>query len=83
MDFLSKYGSQYYSKKIINGVPEVAEREGRQEALYVLAEECTSKYSLADRNCSLSEPSPLCSMPNISSLWTEMPSLPIPKPCGT
>ncbi|VDO95213.1 unnamed protein product [Heligmosomoides polygyrus] len=37
MDFLSKYGSQYYSKKIINGVPEVAEREGRQEALGIVS----------------------------------------------
>ncbi|KAK6733911.1 hypothetical protein RB195_017586 [Necator americanus] len=33
MDFLSKYGSQYYSKKVINGVSEIGEREARQEAL--------------------------------------------------
>ncbi|KAK5965139.1 hypothetical protein GCK32_013773, partial [Trichostrongylus colubriformis] len=33
MEFLSKYGSQYYTKKIINGVSEIQEREARQEAL--------------------------------------------------
>ncbi|RCN30936.1 oxidoreductase, 2OG-Fe(II) oxygenase family protein [Ancylostoma caninum] len=33
MDFLTKYGSQYYSKKVINGVSEIGEREARQEAL--------------------------------------------------
>ncbi|VDL76330.1 unnamed protein product [Nippostrongylus brasiliensis] len=33
MDFISKYGSQYYTKKVINGVSEIEEREARQEAL--------------------------------------------------
>ncbi|EPB70315.1 hypothetical protein ANCCEY_10594 [Ancylostoma ceylanicum] len=33
MDFLTEYGSQYYSKKVINGVSEIGEREARQEAL--------------------------------------------------
>ncbi|PIO75240.1 hypothetical protein TELCIR_02729 [Teladorsagia circumcincta] len=33
MDFLSKYGSQYFTKKVINGVSEIQEREARQEAL--------------------------------------------------
>ncbi|VDN25420.1 unnamed protein product, partial [Cylicostephanus goldi] len=33
MDFLSKYGTEYYSKKIINGVTEIGEREARDEAL--------------------------------------------------
>ncbi|ETN84286.1 hypothetical protein NECAME_17172 [Necator americanus] len=37
MDFLSKYGSQYYSKKVINGVSEIGEREARQEALGIVA----------------------------------------------
>nr|CDJ80155.1 Oxoglutarate iron-dependent oxygenase domain containing protein [Haemonchus contortus] len=33
MDFLSKYGSQYLTKKVFNGVTEIQEREARQEAL--------------------------------------------------
>ncbi|KAJ1352964.1 hypothetical protein KIN20_009483 [Parelaphostrongylus tenuis] len=33
MDFLSDHGTLYYSKKIINGVLEIDEREARQEAL--------------------------------------------------
>ncbi|KHJ92978.1 hypothetical protein OESDEN_07118 [Oesophagostomum dentatum] len=33
MDFLAKYGSKYHSKKIINGVSEIGDREARQEAL--------------------------------------------------
>ncbi|VDM54380.1 unnamed protein product [Angiostrongylus costaricensis] len=37
MDFLSEYGTLYFSKKIINGVLEIDEREARQEALGIVA----------------------------------------------
>ncbi|VDK65330.1 unnamed protein product [Cylicostephanus goldi] len=33
MNFLSKHGDEYYSKKIVNGVTEIGDREARQEAL--------------------------------------------------
>ncbi|CAJ0606927.1 unnamed protein product [Cylicocyclus nassatus] len=33
MNFLSKHGAEYYSKKIVNGVTETGDREARQEAL--------------------------------------------------
>ncbi|VDM76025.1 unnamed protein product [Strongylus vulgaris] len=33
MNFLSKHGDEYYSKKVINGVSEIGDREARQDAL--------------------------------------------------